>query len=206
MNTIKDFEKYVIEKEDFNFDYSFELILFVDKLNEYIVRYYQNCLYSHILKKRLEKLHGKQISDEKYDKLIEYDYNGLLIFPSIGTNIKKNSYINSLMLELHKFINKVDFYSLQYLDVINFATNKKIHPILNYEDCVRAARELAEMKKRNIFSYILNLQNQLNNQNYSFLFELHDFMDRFENFYIMNGDIECADKIKGFKKEIKSLY
>ena len=181
MNTLKDFEKYVIEKEDFSFEYAFELLMFVDKLNEYIVRYYQDIVYSYLLRKRLEKLHGKELSDEKYNELINNDYTGLLLFPSVGTGIRENQYIKVHMNELSKFVDKLDFYNLQYVDIINYAKGKRLFPVLDYSDCVKSARELKEMKNRNVTKYARDLQNELNKSNYSYLYELHDFVNRFEN-------------------------
>ena len=87
------YEKYELTKEGVVLNHSFEIIQFVEKLNDNIIKYYQDILYSYILRNRFDSLNGKIITDERYKELLGYNIQGLLLFPNIGTKIKNNEYI-----------------------------------------------------------------------------------------------------------------
>ena len=205
MSKIMKFEKYAFDKEKIKLEHSFELIQFVEKLNEYIIRYYQDNIYSYILRKRMCKLHGKELSDEKFNEIINYDLTGNLMFPSIGSELKTNENVNKFVDELTFFVDNISFNETKFRNIIEFTDTRKIGIVLPYEDCIKSAREVKDFEKNRINDYINKVKSDIKKPEFSFLYQLHDFMNRLISYYDFYNKEQEAEKVRTLKRDIKPL-
>lgn len=197
------YEKYEVSKEGVALNYSFEIIQFIEKLNDNIIKYYQDIVYSYILRKRFDSLNGKTITDERFNEMLDLNIQGLLLFPNIGTNIKNNEYIEQLKREILFVASRIG-YNNQYSNILNFASKGDLGLYLKYEECIDCAKELKEFENNNIKEYINRIVEQSKDKNFNFKYQLNDFIDRLQAFYMSNKDEEKYNNIKVLRKHMNS--
>lgn len=202
---LTNYEIHELKRLKNQFNHTFETIMFVENLNNNIIKYYRDCVYDYLLRQRLEKLHGRKISDGKYKELIQNDYKGLMLFPSVGTGLNDSDYIKERMNELRLFYKNIKFNIVEYSNIIDFLTKGKIGSFLTYEKCVDAARELKQFDENKFYEYIIKTKKDIARPDFGFIFQLHDFIDRLNNYYLLNNNIEQSSKLSRIKRDIKAL-
>ena len=199
------FEKYAIEKGKYTFDNSCELIMFVNKLNEYVVKYYSDCLYSYILKRYFKKNKGSNILDYEFEQLVRSNDRKKFILTNNKSIDSNDKYLNYIYNSLLEFVNKIQFIDLKYASAIEMAKEKRLSKIVKYNECIKSAIELKEFQEHNIYRFISYIENEIKDDEFSFLKEIHDFIDRLNNYYLIQNNDEKMEQLKVLKKEIKSL-
>ena len=200
--SLTQFEKYEISKENTALNHTFELIQFVEKLNNNIIKYYEDSIYSYVLKKRLEKLHGKKFSEDKYISLLNNNYEGIMLFPSIGTDIKHNEFIKQIKKDLLLFTNRINYNNIKMFNIINFINKGELGLYLTYQQCVASAKELLIFEENNIIEYIDKIKKDSRIEGFDFKYQLNDFLDRLEDFYFENKDEEKYQDLKILRKHM----
>ena len=199
------FEKYAIEKDSYEFNYTFELVLFVIKLNEYVIKYYEDNIYSYILRKKLERKKGRKLLDDEFDDLISHNNFGLVLFPSYKFNQLDNEYVKYLMNNLLSFVQKVNYQDLKYANIIKMSKEKKLESFIRYKDCIESAKDMRKLEKYKIDEFVVSMEQEIKRSDFDFLYELHSFIQRLNNYYISTNDIDKIEKLKVIKKDIKPL-
>ena len=187
---LTEFEKYLIDKGNYKFNYSFETLLF--GINDYLLR------------DRFEKKIKKKLTDFEYYNMIEGKYHGF-IFPINKSIYFDESYVLNTMDSLLDFVNKINYNDSKYSNIINIAKKAQIDRIISYKECIKSARDLKELEEHNINEYINKIQNEIKYPYFSFLYQLHDFLLRLQNYYLSIDNLDNANRIKEFKKELKSI-
>ena len=202
-SSLTNYEKYEVNKEDTQLNYTFELIQFVEKLNNNVIKYYQDSIYSYVLKRRLEKLHGHNITDERYIELLKNNYEGIMLFPNIGTNLKNNEYIEQIKRDLLYLTKSISFNkNANYYIISNFLAKGDLGFSLKYQDCVASARELLLFEENNIKEYINRIKEVSEKNGFDFKYQLNDFLDRLELFYMENKEEEKYKNLKVLRKHM----
>lgn len=199
------FEKYAIDKDNYKFDYTFEVVLFVIKLNEYVIKYYEDSIYSYILKRKLERKEGRRLQDEEFYKLVNDKNFGFVLFPSYKFNQLDREYIKYIMNNLLGFVNKVNYLDSKYANIVKMAKNKKLENFIRYRDCVESAKDMEEMLKYRIDEFVVNMEQDIKLNEFNFLYELHSFINRLNNYYVSTNNEEKQERLKVIKKDIKPL-
>ena len=203
--TLTKYELHELDKFTDGFNHTFETIMFVEELNNCIIKYYRNVVYDYLLRKRFEKLHGYKLSDKKFEELIQLDYTGTMLFPSVGTGLNESLYIKKNMRDLEEFNKAIGFNRLEYVNIIDFLNKGNIGLFLKYENCVSAARELREMRANSVVDYINKVDEDIKKPEFSFIYQLHDFINRLNNYYLINDNMEQVKKLSHIKSEIKTI-
>ena len=201
---LTEFEKYLIDKGNYEFNYSFETLLFVIDANESVIRYYYDRINDYLLRDRFEKKFKKKLTDLEYYNMIEGKYHGF-IFPINKSIYFDESYVLNTMNSLLDFVNKINYNDSKYSNIINIAKKAQIDRIISYKECIKSARDLKELEEHNINEYINKIQNEIKYPYFSFLYQLHDFLLRLQNYYLSIDNLDNANRIKEFKKELKSI-
>ena len=75
---------------------------------------------------------------------------------------------------------------------------------LKYEECIDSAKELINFENNNIKEYINRIIELSKDKDFCFKYQLDDFIDRLQKFYMSNKDEEKYNNIKALRKHMTS--
>ena len=206
-NKLSVFEESILNYNNIEFEYPYQVKLFVKKLNEFIIGYYRDSIYLFLLKNKIENSINHSISDAELINYINEINNkkGYMLFPQKLLDVVDKSYICFLMNKAISFAYKVDYTGYTYDKFLKMSKKKKIGNFVRYSDCVESVKAMDELEKYKLSDFVIDNEHRINSPKFNKKVQLIDFCDRLYNYYNGIDDKSQENELKIKKNKLELI-